>query len=88
MEQGATARAPGVPNRPGGDGKWSENAKKMFFSGNKPKDSLKIKDLAFFGAQNKLLFECKKRRLKPGVRAGNWKLETRKQGCQFPVSDF
>jgi hypothetical protein len=61
MEQGATERAPGVPNRRGEDGEWSENAKKMFFGGNKLKDWLKIKDLAFFWPQNKLLFDCKKR---------------------------
>jgi hypothetical protein len=61
MEQGATGRAPGVPNQRGEDGESPENAKKMFFSWNKLNDLLKIKDLAVFLRQNKLLFECKKR---------------------------
>ena len=60
MVHGATARAQGVPNRPGGGGRWAENAKKMLFGGNEPKTLLKIKNLAFSGPQNELHSVCKK----------------------------
>jgi hypothetical protein len=67
MEQGATARAQGVPNRHGGGGRWAENAKKMLFRGNEPKTLVKIKNLAFSGPQNELLFECKKTQSKQRI---------------------
>jgi hypothetical protein len=60
MVHGATARAQGVPNRPAGGGRCGEIAKKMLFRGNEPKTLLKIKNLAFSGPQNELLFVCKK----------------------------
>jgi hypothetical protein len=60
----------------------------MLFGGNKRKELLQTKGLVFSGPQNKLVLERKKRQAKRRVRPGNWKLETRKQGSQFPVSDF
>jgi hypothetical protein len=67
MEQAATARGQGVPNRPGGGGRCAENAKKMLFSGNKPKVLLKIKDLALSEPKNELLFQPKKPQSKQGI---------------------
>jgi hypothetical protein len=60
VEHGATARPQGVPNRPAGGGRWAEIGKKMLFRGNELKILLKIKNLAFSGPQNELLFECRK----------------------------
>ncbi len=71
MEQGSTGRAKGVQNRPGEDRKWSENAKKMFFSGNELKDLLTLKDLEFFRPKNELVFEGKKRLFKRRRRQKN-----------------
>jgi hypothetical protein len=67
MEHGATARGQGVPNQPAGGGRWAEIAKKMLFRGNEPKTLLKIKNLAFSGPQNELLFECKKNQSKQRI---------------------
>jgi hypothetical protein len=41
-----------IRKRPAKDGKRQENAKKILNRGNEPKDLLKIKHLAFFGAKN------------------------------------
>jgi hypothetical protein len=60
MEKAATERADGVRRWSAADGKWAENGKKMLFRGNEPKDLLKTKDLAFFGAQNELVFGAKR----------------------------
>jgi hypothetical protein len=53
MQSAGTERANGIRKRPAGSGKWQENAKKILNSGNKPKDLLKTRHLAFFGAKNK-----------------------------------
>ena len=56
----ASERGKEVGNRPGGGGKWGENAKKILNRRNKAKDLLKAKELAFSGAQNELVFTGKK----------------------------
>jgi hypothetical protein len=56
--------------RPGGVGKWGENAKKILNRGNEPKDLLKTKELAFSGAKNELFFECHKGQPKPRIGPG------------------
>jgi hypothetical protein len=58
-------RSQGVPNRPGGGGKSAQNAKKILNRGNEPKNVLKVKELAFSGAQNEPGFHCNKPRSKP-----------------------
>src|SRR5208337_2795408 len=78
MVHGATARGQGVPNRPGGGGRWAENAKKMLFRGNEPKILMKIKNLAFSRPQNELLFECKN----PQSKQRNGQEYT--SGCRAP----
>jgi hypothetical protein len=60
MKNAATKRRKGIQNQPWSGGKPAENEKKMLFRRNEPKVLLKIKRLAFLGAQNELLFECKK----------------------------
>ena len=52
MKDAATRREKGVRDRRGGGGRCAENTKKILNSGNKPKESLKIQDLAFSGAKN------------------------------------
>ena len=52
MENAATERVRELRNRPGGGGKWAPNAKKILTRWNEPKTLLKIKQLAFSGAQN------------------------------------
>ncbi len=52
MNDAATRRGKGVRDRRGGGGRYAENTKKILNSGNKPKESLKIHDLAFSGAKN------------------------------------
>ena len=41
-------------------GKKARKLKKILNSGNEPKDLLQRKELAFFGAKNELVFECKR----------------------------
>jgi len=76
--------------------------KKILNSGNKAKKWLKAKELAFSGAQNKLVFERKKaqskRKMGPKidellrsfvVPIGSGLLRmTMERGCQFRVSNF
>jgi hypothetical protein len=61
MKNAATSPAKAVRNRPWGGGETGGKGKKMLFRRNEPKIILKIKELAFYGAQNELPFECKKR---------------------------
>jgi hypothetical protein len=56
----ASGRGKEIPERLAVSEKQQENAKKILNRGNKLKDLLKTQDLAFFGAKNKLVFECKK----------------------------
>ena len=56
----ARARGKEVRNRPGGGGKWGEDSKKILNRRNEAKDLLKTKELAFFRAQNELVFAGKK----------------------------
>jgi hypothetical protein len=64
MEKAARKGEKGVGDRPAGGGKWTANAKKMLFRGNKLKALLRIKELAPFDGKNKLVFECKIHRFK------------------------
>jgi hypothetical protein len=65
MENAATERAKWVLNWPSQGGKWTQNAKKILLRGNKPKNLLKVKELAFSGAQNEVPFECPKTQSNP-----------------------
>jgi hypothetical protein len=56
----ARGRGKEIRERVAENEKRQENAKKILNRGNKLKDLLKTQDLAFFGAKNKLVFECKK----------------------------
>jgi hypothetical protein len=59
----------GVGNWRGGGGKCVEKRKKILNSGNEPKKLLKTKLLAFLGARNELVFECKRTQIKPQKEA-------------------
>jgi hypothetical protein len=48
-------------------GKRAENAKKMLFGGNEPKNTLKTQHLSFSGTQNELLFEFRNPRSNPKI---------------------
>jgi hypothetical protein len=50
MEKAAAERVERIRSRSTGHGKWAENAEKMLFRGNEPKDLLKTKGLASSGA--------------------------------------
>jgi hypothetical protein len=65
-------------------GRLPQNAKKILIRGNKPNGVLKAKGLAFSGRQNKLVFECKKRRSKRKNRLQV--AEERVSGARFQVS--
>jgi hypothetical protein len=54
----ASERGKQVASRRSG-GKCVEYRKKILNSGNEPKNTLKTKGLAFSGAKNELVFECK-----------------------------
>jgi hypothetical protein len=60
MRKLASKRGKQVANRRGGGGKCVENRKQILNSGNEPKNILKVKDLAFSGAKNELVFEGKR----------------------------
>jgi hypothetical protein len=47
MESAGAERGKGIGKRPGGGGKWAENAKKILNRGNRAKEMLKPQDLAF-----------------------------------------
>ena len=65
MERAAGEFAKGVGDRPAEGGNWAGNAKKMLFRRNEPKTLLKIQELAFSGAKNELLLDCRKPQSKP-----------------------
>src|SRR5208337_808721 len=65
MKRAAGGFAKGVGDRPAEGGNWAGNAKKMLFRRNELNNLLQIKELAFFGAKNELLFECIKPQSKP-----------------------
>jgi hypothetical protein len=69
MKKVAKEGAKGVRNRSADSGKSAENAKKMLFRGNEPKNTLKTKHLTFPGTQNELLFESTNPRSNPKNRA-------------------
>jgi hypothetical protein len=78
MRKLARERGKEVRIRPGGAGKWGENAKKILNRGNEPKDLLKTKELAFSGAKNELFLECHKGQSKPRIGPGIpelWRIE-------------
>ena len=52
MESAGRERGKGIRKRPAEGGKRSENAKKILNRGNEPKDLLKSRHLALFGAKN------------------------------------
>jgi len=68
MEKVATERMREPRNRDARGGKWAQNAKKILFRRNEPKTLLKIKQLAFSGAQNELSFQGKNPPSKPITR--------------------
>jgi hypothetical protein len=65
MGNSVTERMGELGNRPAGDGKRPQNAKKMLFRRNKPKDLLKTQELAIFRGQNKPSFRGKNPPSKP-----------------------
>jgi len=65
MERAAGEFAKGVGDWPAEGRNWTGNAKKMLFRRNEPKSLLQLKELAFFGVKNELLFECRKPQSKP-----------------------
>ena len=65
MGSAAGEFAKGVGDRTEEGRNWTGNAKKMLFRRNEPKVILKPKELAFSGAKNELLFECRKPQSKP-----------------------
>jgi len=67
MKQVTTGCAKGVRNRSADSGKSAENAKKMLFRGNEPKNTLKTHHLTFSGTQNELLFEFRNPRSNPKI---------------------
>jgi hypothetical protein len=77
MRKLASERGKGVRNRPGGGGKCVENRKKILNRGNEPKNILIAKELAFSGAKNELVFECKNAQTKRKMEPKTWKMETR-----------
>jgi hypothetical protein len=68
MRNAAPERVRELQNRPGGSGKWAPSAKKILFRRNEPKTLVKIKQLAFSGAQNELPFQGKNPPSKPITR--------------------
>jgi len=68
MRNAATEGLRELRNRPAGGGKRAQNAKKILFRRNEPKALLKIKQLAFLGAQNELPFQGKNPPSKPITR--------------------
>ena len=65
----AGERGVGVGSRRGGGGKCVEKRKKILNRGNEPNNVLNTKDLAFLGAKNELVFECKRTQIKPQKEA-------------------
>jgi len=68
MRNATTKGVKELRNRPAGGGKRAQNGKKMLFGRNEAKELLKIKELAFSGAQNELPFQGKKHPPKPITR--------------------
>jgi hypothetical protein len=88
MEQGATARRGfQISAAMGG---IVRKCKKMFPSGNKLKDLLKIKDLAFFGLKRNWFLSAKNadQSQEYDREIGNWKLENRAASFKFLISNF
>jgi hypothetical protein len=79
-------RLQGVPDRPLGCGRWAQKAKKILNRRNEAKILLKLKELAFSGAQNKLVFECEKRQAKRKISPTIDELWGKRAGFRFQVT--
>jgi hypothetical protein len=75
MRKLASERGKQVANRRAGGQKCVENREKILNRGNEPKNLLKAKELAFSGAKNELVFECKKAQTNRRMEPKAWKLE-------------
>jgi hypothetical protein len=67
MSNAAAQCAGRVQDRPGGYWKLAQNAKKILFRGNEPKNVLELKELSVLRLKNEPKFERQKRKSNPKI---------------------